>query len=83
MTRRFRQMLCIVVLTVPSAAFFVLMPAWQIEHPSDPSLIMRAERHLLWRPPVHAHLDPVGIAIPVIAILVVAAALLALSIYNE
>jgi len=83
MTRRFRQTLCILVVSVPSAAFFCLVPAWQIEHPSDPLLILRAERHLLWRPPLHAHLDPVGMAIPVIAILVVAAALLALTLYNE
>jgi hypothetical protein len=83
MTRRFRQLLCILAISVPSAAFFVLIPPWQIEHPSDPALILRTERHFLWSAPNHVHLDPVAMAIPVIAIAIVAIALIALAVYNE
>jgi hypothetical protein len=73
----------IVLLSVPSAAFFAAMPPWQIEHPGDASLILRSERHWLWRPPAHAHLDPSGIIVPVLAIAFVAGALLAVALYKE
>jgi len=73
----------IVVLSIPSAAFFVAMPQWEIEHPGDPSLILRSERHWLWRPPPHAHLDPTAIVIPVLAIVAVAIALLVVTLYRE
>jgi len=59
------------------------MPQWQIEHPGDASLVLRSERHWLWRAPAHAHLDPMAIAIPVLAILLVATALLVVAFYKE
>src|SRR5215470_1159684 len=81
--RRSLTVLLIVVLTLPSALFFVVMPPWQIEHPCDPSLILRAERHWLWTPPAHAHLDPTATIIPVLAIVVVALALIVVALYRE
>lgn len=83
MTRRTLTAVLIVVLSVPAAAFFVAMPQWQIEHPGDPSLILRTERHWLWRAPTHAHLDPAAIVIPVLAILIVATALVVVAFYQE
>ena len=59
-----------------AAAYFVLFPSWQIEHPTDASLVLRGERHLLWQAPSHAHLDAGAIAIPVLAIAIVATALI-------
>ena len=35
----------------------MLFPNWNIEHPADPSLTVRDERHVLWRQPAHSHLD--------------------------
>lgn len=83
MRRRPWQLLLAVILTVLGAGFFLLFPPWQIEHPSDPSLILRSERHLIWNRPLHAHLDPVAIAIPVIAIVVVAIAIAIVIVYHE
>lgn len=83
MTRRPLQLLSIVALSVLGTAFFVLFPPWQIEHPSDSSLVLRSERHLLWNRPLHAHLDPVAMAVPVIAILVVAIAIAVVTVYHE
>ena len=83
MNRRTWQLLSTVVLTAFGAAFFLLFPLWQIEHPSDASLIVRSERHLIWNRPLHSHLDPVAIAIPVIAILVVAIAIAVVTVYQE
>lgn len=76
-------MVLILVVTIPSASFFVAMPQWQIEHPGDPSLILRTERHWLWRPPAHAHLEPTAIVIPVLAIAFVAVALVVVALYQE
>lgn len=70
------QSILVVALSIPAAAYFVVLPQWQIEHPSDSSLILRNERHLLWNAPAHAHVDPVAIAIPVLAIAIVVIALL-------
>jgi len=75
--------LLITVLSIPAAAFFVVMPQWQIEHPGDSSLILRTERHWLWRAPAHAHLDFGAIVIPVLAVAVVAIALLVVAMYQE
>ena len=83
MNRRTLTVVLIVVLSVPATAFFVAMPQWQIEHPGDASLVLRSERHWLWRAPAHAHLDPMAIAIPVLAILLVATALLVVAFYKE
>jgi hypothetical protein len=83
MRRRSWQLASTVVLTVLGAAFFLLFPPWQIEHPSDPSLIVRSERHLIWNRPLHAHLDPIAIAVPVIAIVVVAIAIAVVTVYHE
>ena len=76
MSRRALQSIAVLVLSIPAAAYFVLLPQWRIEHPSDTSLILRSERHWLWQAPAHAHLDATAMAVPVIAILVVAIALL-------
>ena len=65
------------------AAFFLLFPPWQIEHPGDPSLILGSERHLIWNRPLHAHLDPMAMAIPVIALAVVAIAIVVVTVYHE
>ena len=73
----------LLILSVMSSAYFVVFPLWQIEHPSDPSLLLRAERHLLWQHPQHAHLDPAAIGVPVLAIVIVATALLALALRSE
>jgi len=77
MDRRALQSLVILVISIPTAAFFVLLPQWQIEHPGDASLVLRSERHWLWQAPEHAHLDPAGIVIPILAIAIVVFALLA------
>ena len=76
MTRRALQSLLIVALSLPLAAYFVVLPQWRIEHPSDSSLILRNERHWIWQAPAHAHLDPSAMAIPVVAIVIVVIALL-------
>ncbi|HWY70752.1 MAG TPA: hypothetical protein VNX88_18940 [Terriglobales bacterium] len=83
MKRRSLSVLLIAILSIPAAAFFIAMPQWQIEHPGDSSLILRTERHWLWRAPVHAHLDVGAIVIPVLAISVVAIALLMVALYQE
>ena len=83
MRRRTWSLLSTVVLTVFGAAFFFLFPPWQIEHPSDPTLILRSERHLIWNRPLHAHLDPMAIAIPMIAVVVVAIAIAVVTVYHE
>jgi hypothetical protein len=83
MVRRSWQLLSILATTVFGAAFFLLFPPWQIEHPTDPTLVLRSERHLLWNRPLHAHLDPVAMAVPVIAILVVAIAIAVVTVYHE
>lgn len=83
MRRRPWQILSTVALSLFGAAFFLLFPPWQIEHPSDPTLIVRSERHLIWNRPMHAHLDPVSIAVPVIAIVVVAIAIAVVAFYHE
>ena len=83
MKRRTLSALLIVLLSVPAAAFFVVMPQWQIEHPGDAALILRTERHWLWRAPAHAHLDAAAIVIPVAAIAIVAVALLVIVLYQE
>jgi hypothetical protein len=83
MRRRRSQLVVAVVLTALGAGFFLLFPPWQIEHPSDASLILRSERHLIWNRPLHAHLDPVAMAIPVIAIVVVAVAIAVVTVYHE
>lgn len=83
MKRRAWQLFSTVALSVSGAAFFVLFPPWQIEHPSDPALVLRSERHLIWNPPVHSHLDPVAMAVPVIAILVVTIAIVVVTMYHE
>ena len=76
MSRRVLQSVLIVILGLPAAAYFVVLPQWQIEHPGDSSLILRSERHWLWRAPAHAHLDPAAMVVPVLAIAIVMAALL-------
>ena len=76
MNRRALQSILIVALSLPAAAFFVLLPQWQIEHPSDASLVLRSERHWLWQAPAHAHLEASAIAVPVFAILIIVVALL-------
>jgi len=81
--RRSRWLLLVTVLSILAAAFFIGMPQWQIEHPGDSSLILRTERHWLWRAPAHAHLDFGAIVIPVLAIAVVAIALLVVAMYQE
>jgi len=83
MGRRARQFIYILAGAVPGASLFVLFPLWQIEHPFDASLILRSERHFLWNRPVHAHVDPVAMAIPVIAIVIVAVALFLVALRNE
>ena len=83
MTRHRWQVLSIVAISVFGTAFFLLFPPWQIEHPTDPTLVLRSERHLLWNRPLHAHLDPVAMAIPVIAVLVVAIAIVVVTVYQE
>ena len=72
----------ILFLAVPAALLFILFPDWQIEHPGDPGLVLRSERHLLWHSPAHAHLDPAAMWIPVLAIAIIACALMVLVI-NE
>ncbi len=83
MRRHTWQLASTVALSIFGAGFFLLFPPWQIEHPSDPTLIVRSERHLIWNPPIHAHLDPVSIAVPVIAIVVVAIAIAVVTVYHE
>lgn len=83
MNRRALQSILIVALTLPAAVYFVVLPQWQIEHPSDASLIVRSERHWLWQGPAHAHLDPTGIAIPVLAIVIVMIALLVVTRHTD
>ncbi|HWC19936.1 MAG TPA: hypothetical protein VG498_23180 [Terriglobales bacterium] len=83
MTPRARQLMYILAATVPAAFLFVLFPLWQIEHPGDPALILRSERHLLWNRPAHSHVDAFAMAIPVIAVIVVAVALCVLAMRNE
>ena len=83
MTRRARQFLYILAATVPAASSFVFFPLWQIEHPADPSLILRNERHLLWNRPAHAHVDSIAMAIPVLAIIIVAIALFVVALRKE
>jgi hypothetical protein len=83
MRRRTWQLVLTVFLAAFGASFFLLFPPWQIEHPTDPALIVRSERHLIWARPIHAHLDPVAMAIPVIAIVVVAIAIAIVTIYHE
>jgi hypothetical protein len=83
MSRRALYRMLLVVLSVVSSACFVVFPLWQIEHPGDASLVLRSERHPLWQRPLHAHLDPAAIAIPVLAIAVVATALLTLRVHND
>ena len=81
--RRLRLIGLIAALSIPAAAFFVAIPLWQIEHPGDPSLILRTERHWLWQAPAHAHLELSAIIVPVLAIALVAIALLVVSVYQE
>lgn len=83
MSHRALYTMLLVVLSVVSAAYFVVFPIWQIEHPGDASLVLRTERHLLWQSPQHAHLDLAAIGIPVLAILIVATALLVVALRNE
>lgn len=81
--RRSLSVVLIVVLSIPAAAFFVAMPPWQIEHPADSTLILRTERHWLWRAPAHAHLEPTAIVVPVLAIALMALALMAVALHQE
>ena len=83
MGRRARQLLFTLAASVPGISLFVLFPLWRIEHPGDPSLILRSERHLLWNRPLHAHLDAGATIIPVIAIIVVAIALVLVTLNND
>jgi hypothetical protein len=83
MSRRALYTMLLVVLSVASSAYFVIFPLWQMEHPGDASLVIRSERHLLWQPPLHAHLDLASIGIPVLAILIVATALLVVGLRND
>ena len=83
MSRRALYTILLVVLSVASSAYFVIFPLWQIEHPGDASLVIRSERHLLWQPPHHAHLDLASIGIPVLAIIIVATALLVVGLRND
>lgn len=78
MNRRRLRSLLILILAIPAASLFVIFPQWEIEHPGDPGLVLRSERHLLWHAPAHAHLDPAAIWIPVLAIAIVAGALMML-----
>ena len=82
MARRTVQSLVLIVLSFATAAYFVIFPMWDIEHPTDSSLVLRGERHLLWRGPIHAHLDAAAIAIPVLAIAIVATALMIVILHN-
>ena len=83
MSRRALYTILLVVLSVATSAYFVIFPLWQIEHPGDASLVIRSERHLLWQPPHHAHLDLASIGIPVLAIIIVATALLVVGLRND
>lgn len=83
MRRRTWQLASTVALSIFGAFFFLLFPPWQIEHPTDPTLIVRSERHLIWNRPIHAHLDPVAMVVPVIAIVVVAIAIAVVTVYRE
>ena len=82
MTRRAKQSMIALLLSM-AAMFFIVFPQWQIEHPNDASLILRDERHFLWQAPVHAHVDLATIAIPVLAIVIVAIALFTVSSHNN
>lgn len=82
MNWRTLRSVAILALSLPAAAFFVVLPQWQIEHPSDSALILRSERHWLWHAPVHAHVDPAAMLIPVLAIAIVAIALLVVMHYE-
>lgn len=83
MSRRSLYAMLLVILSVMSSAYFVIFPLWQIEHPSDASLVLRSERYLLWQRPQHAHLDVAAIGVPVLAIAIVATALLALVLRDQ
>ena len=81
--RRNMRSILILGLSVPAALFFILFPQWQIEHPADPGLVLRTERHLLWHSPAHAHLDIAAVWIPVLAIAIVAGALMVLMLNGD
>jgi len=81
--RRSQWVWLITVLSLPAAVFFVVMPQWQIEHPGDPSLILRRERAWLWRAPAHGHLDFGAMLIPMLAIALVDIALLVVAKYQN
>jgi hypothetical protein len=83
MSRRLLQSIAVLVLSVPAAAYFVILPQWRIEHPNDASLILRNERHWLWQGPAHAHVDATAMAVPVIAIAIVVIALLIVLQHTE
>jgi hypothetical protein len=83
MSRRLLQSIAVLALSLPAAAYFVVLPQWRIEHPNDASLILRNERHWLWQAPAHAHLDAAAMAVPVIAILIVVIALLVVLQHTE
>jgi hypothetical protein len=74
--------LLLLVSSFAAAAYFVIFPLWQIEHPTDATLVLRGERHLLWQAPVHAHLDAAAIAIPILAIAIVATALIVMVLHS-
>ena len=83
MVRRNLRALLLLATSFVAAAYFVLFPLWQIEHPTDASLVLRGERHLLWQAPSHAHLDAAAIAIPVLAIAIVATALIIMVLHSS
>ena len=83
MARRTLRALLLLAFSFAAAAYFVIFPLWQIEHPTDSSLVLRGERHLLWQAPIHAHLDAAAIAIPVLAIAIVATALIIVILHSD
>lgn len=82
MARRTVQSVLLVVLSVAAAMYFVVFPLWDVEHPTDASLVLHRERHLLWHGPLHAHVDAAAMAIPILAIAIVATALLMVISHN-
>jgi hypothetical protein len=61
----------VLLFTLAASAFFICYPSWEIEHPTEPALVLSTQRSWIWHPPAHAHMDRPGAMIPVIAIVIV------------
>jgi hypothetical protein len=67
------------VVAAACLALMLLLPRWEIQHPADPSLVIRTEHHWLWKAPSHARVDSLDTIFNCLIVVLIATPVLVLA----